>query len=122
MGVDELADLLLHAFQRGINLWDTEYQYGTYPHVGKALKQIRREDVVLVTKIISNTYEEAQRDLEDSLKAVGTDYFDVCLLHGLRTSEEFERRVGALEALVRLKDQGKVRSVGFSSHGMSALI
>jgi len=50
----ELAELLLYAFELGINFWDTAFQYGTYPHIREALKHINRSDVVITTKFITS--------------------------------------------------------------------
>jgi aryl-alcohol dehydrogenase-like predicted oxidoreductase len=121
MEVDELAGLLIFALEQGINFWDTAFQYGTDTHIRKALRQIRRFDVVLTTKFLTSSEKDTIKDFECSLKALDTEYFDVCLIHAVRTGSEFKKRFGALEALLRLKDQGKVRAVGFSSHGISAL-
>jgi aryl-alcohol dehydrogenase-like predicted oxidoreductase len=121
MEVDELAGLLIFALEQGVNFWDTAFQYGTDTHIKKALKQIHRSDVVLTTKFITSTEKETIRDFEYSLKALDTDYFDVCLVHAVRTRSEFKKKLGALDAMLKLKDQGKVRAVGFSSHGVCAL-
>ena len=121
MDVDELAGLLLFALERGVNFWDTALQYGTYPHIRKALKRVGRSEVILTTKFTTSAEKNTIKDFEYSLKALDTDYFDVCLVHGVRTGSEFKKRFGALDAMLRLKDQGKVRAVGFSSHGVSAL-
>lgn len=121
MNVGELAGLLVFAFEQGIDLWDTAFQYGTDSSIRKALKQIRRSDIILTTKFIASAERDTIRDFEYSLKSLGTDYFDVCLLHAVRTRSEFKKRFGALDAMLRLKDQGKVRAVGFSSHGVSAM-
>jgi aryl-alcohol dehydrogenase-like predicted oxidoreductase len=122
MDEDELAGLLIFALEQGVNFWDTAFQYGTYTHIKKALKQVRRSEVVLTTKFITSAEKDTIRDFEYSLKALDTDYLDVCLLHAVRTGREFKKRFGALDAMLRLKEQGKVRAVGFSSHGLSGLI
>jgi predicted aldo/keto reductase-like oxidoreductase len=121
MSRDELAGLLLHALDRGINHWDTALQYGTYPHIRHALRSVPRSEVVLSTKLVTIGGHDTTDGLERSLKEVGTDYFDVCLMHGVRSGREFRQRMGVLDALLRFKEQGKLRAVGFSSHGLDAL-
>ena len=121
LGKRELAEVLLYAFDHGINFWDTAFQYRTYPHVRGALKNIKRSDVVLVTKLTTADTKETIRDFDFSLREVETDYFDVCLIHGVRKETEFKKRIGAFEALLKLKHEGKIRAVGLSSHGLSAL-
>jgi aryl-alcohol dehydrogenase-like predicted oxidoreductase len=121
MGEDELAGLLVFAFDRGITLWDTAFQYGTYPHIKRALTQVRRSDVVITTKFATPDERDILKNFDITLRDLDTDYIDVCLLHGVRTESELKKRAGALEALVRLKEKGKVRAVGLSSHGLGAL-
>lgn len=117
----ELAEILIFAYENGINFWDTAFQYHTYPHIKEALKKVRRSDIVLVTKLTTADAKGTLRDFDFSLKELNTDYFDVCLIHGVRKESEFKRRMGAFETLLKLKHEGKIRAVGLSSHGLSAL-
>lgn len=121
MDKKELAGLLLFAFENGINFWDTAFQYKTHGHIKEALKHIRRRDVVITTKLITSGKKDTIRDFKVSLKQMGIDYVDICLLHGIRTEREFKARAGALDTLFEFKRQGRVRAVGMSSHGLSAL-
>jgi aryl-alcohol dehydrogenase-like predicted oxidoreductase len=121
MDVNELAGLLVYAFEKGINFWDTAFRYGTYPHIREALRRTGRDGIVLATKFITSSVDDTLKDFESSLRALDTDYLDICLLHGVRTRIEFKKRLGALETLIRLRDEGKVVAVGFSSHGLGAL-
>ena len=121
MDKNELARLLLYALDCGINLWDTAFQYNTYPHIKEALKQVSRKDVVLTTKFSAAKEKETLRDFNITLKDLNTDYIDVCLFHGVRTNAELQMRTGAFNAMVKLKKEGKIRAVGLSSHGLSAL-
>jgi predicted aldo/keto reductase-like oxidoreductase len=121
MDKNELSKLLLYALDCGINFWDTAFQYNTYPHIREALKQVSRKDVVLATKLTMANEKETIRDFNITLKDLSTDYIDVCLLYGVRTNTELQARYGALSAMVKLKEEGKVRAVGLSSHGLSTL-
>jgi predicted aldo/keto reductase-like oxidoreductase len=121
MSKKELADLLIFAFDKGITFWDTAFQYKTYPHIKEALKHVNRADIVLTTKLTTTDEEHTVRDFHTSLKELNIDYFDVCLLHGVRTEAEFKRRLSAFTALQKLKNEGKIRAVGISTHGLSAL-
>ena len=121
MDKNELARLLLYALDRGINLWDTAFQYNTYPHIKEALKQVGRKDVVLTTKFSAANEKETIRDFNITLKDLNIDYVDICLLHGVRTDTELQMRSGAFNAMVKLKKEGKVRAVGLSLHGLGAL-
>lgn len=117
----ELSALLIFAFNHGINFWDTAFQYETYPHIKEALKQVKRSDVVITTKLLTSNKKDTIRDFNASLKALNVDYIDVCLLHGIRTEQELKRHFNALNTLLEFKREGKIRAVGLSSHGLSAL-
>jgi len=121
MSPGELAGLLLFAFDRGVNFWDTAMQYRTHPHVREALRGVRRSDVVIATKLTASGTKDALREFNSALKELGVDYIDICLLHAVRTEHELEARAGALDTLLELKEKGKVRAVGMSSHGLEAL-
>ncbi|HDY67140.1 hypothetical protein LCGC14_1685490 [marine sediment metagenome] len=121
MDKNELAKLLLYSFDCGINLWDTAFQYNTYPHIKEALKQVNRKDVVLATKLTTANEKETIRDFNITLKDLNIDYVDICLLHGVRTDTELQKRSGAFNTMVKLKKQGKIRAIGLSSHGLSVL-
>jgi predicted aldo/keto reductase-like oxidoreductase len=117
----ELADLLIYAFDQGINFWDTAITYETHLHLREALRHIRRSDVVITTKLNTTYKKETERDFEISLKELAVDYIDVCLVHGVRTESELKKRRGALDLMLELKEKGVIRAVGISSHGLSAL-
>ena len=121
METKELSRLLLYSLDCGINHWDTAFQYNTYTHIKKALQQIRRSDVVLTTKFSAAHEKETIRDFNITLKDLNVEYVDVCLLHGVRTNTELKMRSGALDAMVKLKKEGKIRAIGLSSHGLSVL-
>jgi len=121
MGEKDLAELLVFAFHKGITFWDTAFQYRTYPHIRQALKHITRPDIILTTKVVTCNEKDTRRDFHISLQELDVEYIDICLLHGVRTEREFLRRSGAFGALLKLKQEGKVRAVGVSTHGLSAL-
>ncbi len=121
MGEKKLAGLLVYAFERGINFWDTAFQYGTHKHVREALRHVKRSDVIITTKLTTSKKKDTIRDLNSSLKELDVDYVDVCLVHGVRTEFELKRRRRALDELLELKSKGLIRAVGISSHGLSAL-
>jgi predicted aldo/keto reductase-like oxidoreductase len=117
----ELADILIYAYERGINFWDTAYSYGTYPHIHETLKHVPRDKVVIATKFSDSLEKDMNQKIEDTLKMLKTDYIDICLLHGVRNAFEMKMRAGALKALVRAKEKGYIRSIGVSAHGIGAI-
>jgi aryl-alcohol dehydrogenase-like predicted oxidoreductase len=121
LGVGELASLLRLAYDHGVTFWDTADAYGSHPHVAKALAGLPRDEVVIATKTTSRTGAQAARDVERFLRELGTDVLDVVLLHFVTQADWPQRYAGAMEALSRAKEQGKVRAVGVSCHGLGAL-
>ena len=86
MNEKELAELLLYAFELGINFLDTAFQYGTYSHIREALKHINRSDVVITTKLITSNKKDTIRDFDTSLRKLSEDKF--CrTLYGFKQSD-----------------------------------
>lgn len=117
----QMADVLIYAYDRGINFWDTAYSYGMYPHFREALKQIPRERIIIATKFSDSSGKSIVVKITETLRALNTDYLDICLLHGVRNAFEIKMRSGALKALIKAKEKGYVRNVGVSSHGIGAI-
>jgi aryl-alcohol dehydrogenase-like predicted oxidoreductase len=121
LGVEGLANLLRLAYDRGIRFWDAADQYGSHPHVARALQGIPRDSVVIATKTNSRTARAVTKDIERFLRELSVDVLDVVLLHFMTQSDWPRRYTGAMEALSRAKEQGKVRAVGVSCHGLAPL-
>jgi aryl-alcohol dehydrogenase-like predicted oxidoreductase len=121
LGVDGLASLLRLAHDHGVNFWDAADEYGSHPHVARALQGIPRHKVVIATKTTSRDAAQVTRDVERFLREIDTDVLDIVLLHFMTQADWPQRYAGAMEALSRAKEQGKVRAVGVSCHGLGAL-
>ena len=114
--------LVLDAFNRGVNLFDTAPNYAQTNSerlLGEALHG-KREDVVLVSKFGHRpegpkdfSVEWFWKSLEGSLKRLKTDYLDVMLLHNPDASM-YEGKDPLWEALDRARQQGKIRHYGAS--------
>ena len=84
--------IIRQAIDLGVNLFDTAAAYGTEEVLGKAIKSVRREEVVICTKApfsFSNphsTPEGIVASLDKSLRQLDTDYIDVYQLHGVPPS------------------------------------
>ncbi len=112
-------EVIAMAFDHGVNYVDTARRYMNGRNeeiVGRALKG-RRGKVYVATKIRSSSRrkEAVFKDVEESLEALGTDYIDVIQLHNLDGRQRVfipETR----EALLRLREQGKVRFFGVTTH------
>ena len=106
------------ALEVGYRHIDTAAAYGNEREVGEALRRsgVPREDVVLETKVwISDYgYDATMHAWEKSARKLGVDQIDVLILHQPLPSD-FDRTIGAYEALQKLLDQEKVRAIGVSN-------
>jgi len=107
------------AIGNGINYFDVAPSYGdAEDHLGPALEPYRK-NVFLACKTGERTKDKAQQELEQSLKKLRTDHFDLYQLHGMTTKEDFETAMGpngAIETFEDAKKNGLVRYLGFSAH------
>lgn len=86
--------------------------------LGRALEG-RRDQVVLASKSGARDGDGIRRDLEASLAALRTDHIEFYFFHGVNTLEDLDTITGsggALEALLKARDEGLIAGMGFSSH------
>lgn len=121
-GTAESVGIVRHALDLGVNFIDTAEAYGTEPLVGEALRDVDRQTVILSTKkspTEDNQPINAARltlGLEQSLARLQTDYVDIYHLHGVR-ADRYDHAVDELvPALLRLREQGKIRFLGITEH------
>ena len=119
---DESARLILDAADLGITFIDTAPAYGTEGVVGKALKSLRRDQMVVATKahVFRNgewtTPEKLVASLDNSLRLMGTDYVDVFNLHGVEVPH-YEHSKNVLgPVLLEQKRKGKIRHIGMTEN------
>lgn len=120
--LDEQASesIIQHALSLGINFFDTanSYSKGTSEeYLGKAiLKNVARDKVVLASKVYFNegrlSKAAIHREIEGTLKRLGTDYLDLYIIHRFDYQTPMEETMLALHELVQ---QGKVRALGASA-------
>ena len=120
-----LVDMLHAANGVGLNYLDTAPDYGggfSEDIIGEAVKG-RRDECIIATKTEAFDPKGIIADVDGSLKRLGVDVIDVLQFHGGWFSEDETRQVlgdGGLETYQRIRDQGKVRFLGFSADGPSA--
>ncbi|GIH15719.1 aldo/keto reductase [Rugosimonospora africana] len=121
---DDSVKIIHAALDAGINFVDTADVYSrgeSEEIVGKALRD-RRDDVVLATKVhgvmgddpnmSGNSRRWIIREVENSLRRLGTDYLDLYQIHRPDPETDIEETLSALTDLVRA---GKVRAIGSST-------
>ena len=117
----EVADFLVHAFERGVTWWDTSDDYGSQPHVRAACARVGRSRVQITTKSHAPDAATLRSSLDASLRELGTDYVDIFLLHEVDSPHDLVRRDSAIHALTDLRKEGRARLVGLSTHNIDVL-
>lgn len=121
LGQERFTALVRHAYERGIRFFDAADMYGSHPYLKQALKGIPREKVVLQSKIISRTAEQAKKDLDRFRQELGTDYIDSVLIHVVTTPTWDEDFKGVRDVLSEAKERRVIKAHGVSCHGIGAL-
>lgn len=135
---DAVNDLVDYAIAHGVNYFDTAPPYVrglSEEATGIALSRHPRESYYLATKMSNfavgsdptatpeDVYRESVKMYHDSMKKLRTDYFDYYLLHVVGMGDGmpyFEKRFitsGVLDFLLREREAGRIRNLGFSYHG-----
>jgi 1-deoxyxylulose-5-phosphate synthase len=121
LGLHGLADLLRAGVDQGLNFWDLADAYGSHPHAREALKTVRREQVVIMTKSSSRDERGMRADLDRFRRELGVDQIDLVLLHCLTDAQWTTTAAGAMNALSDAKAKGIIRAHGVSCHSFGAL-
>ena len=120
----EAIRIVHEAIDAGVTFMDNAWEYHdgeSEKRMGKALAKGKRGRVFLMTKLCTHGRDAktAMRQLEDSLRRLGTDYLDLWQIHEVAYYNDPERHFmtgGAADALLAAKTQGKVRCIGFTGH------
>lgn len=117
---EDAVALVREAFDLGVNFFDTAAAYGTEAVLGRALKSMPRERVVIATKapfsLSANGSDPARavEALDRSLRQLGTDYIDVYQLHGVSPGSYDHALDRIAPVLLRERDKGKFRHLGIT--------
>ena len=115
--------LVTAALAEGYRHIDTAHYYGNEEAVGRGIADspVARDEIWLTTKILhpkAPPVSDVVVAAEDSLRRLGVDEVDLLLVHWPTSSTPLEK---ALEAFVRLRDQGKARAIGVSNFTVEQL-
>lgn len=114
---EEGTESIRSAIEAGYRLLDTAVNYENEQEVGEAVRRsgVPREELRVASKIPGrhHGYDEAIASTHDSLRRLGVDYLDLHLIHWPNPS--VDRYAEAWRALVDLREQGLVRSIGVSN-------
>ena len=118
---DKALEALNRAIDLGITYIDTAHSYGdgkSEERIGRVMAT-RRKEVILATKLMARTADDARRQIETSLKRLQTDRLDVLHIHDLKGPEDLaaiQATDGILKALYEARDQKVARAIGITCH------
>ena len=124
---ENLAATIHRAVELGINHIETARGYGTSEmQLGAVLPQLPRDKILVQTKVAPKaTAAEFLKTFETSMAYLKLDYVDLFSLHGINTRQLLDWSVGkngCLAAARQLQREGRVRFIGFSTHGTTDII
>jgi aryl-alcohol dehydrogenase-like predicted oxidoreductase len=124
---DEAIRIVHAAIESGINFCDNCWDYNggeSEVRLGRALVRGWRDRVFLMTKIDGRDARTATRQIEESLSRLQTDHIDLLQFHEVVRMNDPERVFapgGAIEAVLKAREQGKLRYIGFTGHKSPAI-
>jgi aryl-alcohol dehydrogenase-like predicted oxidoreductase len=121
LGMRGLPDLLREGVDEGLSFWDLADGYGSHPYAREALKSVKRERVVIMSKTRATSEREMRADLDRFRQEIGADVIDIVLLHCMTSSDWPTEKAGAMSVLSEAKEKGIIRAHGVSCHSLGAL-
>ena len=119
--LEEGAEVVRYAYEKGINLFDTAQYYETYPYIREAFKNVdmsagNPDRPIIASKSLDHTYEEMEAAIHECLDALGIDRIDIFKMHEVRQEPDWSDRAGAWQCLIDYKKKGIVGAIGVSTH------
>ena len=122
---DKAIPMLLKAYEAGVNYFDTAHMYchdNSQYTLGKAMKNVKREDVMLATKQPLHLVEKTsdyRKVLDDQLSRLDTPYIDFYHFHGINKGA-YDGKIKPLKLMNEARkaiDEGLIKHMSFSFHG-----
>jgi hypothetical protein len=122
-----LEATIRRSVELGINHIETARGYGSSEmQLGQILPKFPREELIVQTKVSpKKDSQQFRADFDTSLQYLNLEYVDLLGLHGINTLEHLEESIrpgGCLDEAKKLQQEGKVRYIGFSTHGATDVI
>ncbi len=134
--LQEGADLVRYAYERGFRFFDTAQYYETYPYIRAAFGELPErkgehghpglpavdcsrtnpDRPVIASKCLDVTYDEMEAAIRECLEELALDFIDIFLLHEVRQDPDWEYRSGAWQCLQDYKARGIIGAIGVSTH------
>ena len=122
--IENAADaerMIERSMELGVRFFDNARRYvdgRAEEYMGRYLTPKYRDEIFLMTKAPAKTAAGVRRQLDESLKALKTDYVDLWQIHALGSPEDVNNRLeaGILDVFLEAKENGKARYIGFTGH------
>ena len=125
--LQEGAEVVRYAYERGIRFFDTAQYYETYPYIRAAFSELPGKPAIdcspqnpdrpiIVSKCLDLSYEEMEAAIAECLEALALEYIDIFLLHEVRQYPDWEQRSGAWQCLLDYRARGIIGAIGVSTH------
>jgi 1-deoxyxylulose-5-phosphate synthase len=128
LGMKGFVELAQYAYDKGIKFFDTADMYGSHEYVREALKVIPRDKVSILTKVMVYDQEgwykkePFQTSLDRFRTEIGTDQFDIFLLHCMTNGQWSTEYKKYMDEVSKAKEKGIFKTVGISCHDYDALV
>jgi len=122
LSIDEAVAVLRRAYDKGVTFYDTANAYiCSEDKIGRAFAGMR-DKIVLATKTGKRDAAGAAEHIDTSLRLLRTDHIDLYQFHQVSQEKDWQAISGpggALEAVLKAKEQGKIGHIGLTSHNLS---
>ena len=117
----EAERMVERSMELGVRFFDNARRYHdgrSEEYMGKFLTPKYRDQIFLMSKAPAKTGKGVQQQLDESLKALKTDYLDLWQIHTFTTPQDVDNRLrdGVLDVFLEAKEKGKTRYLGFTGH------
>lgn len=120
MGLDDNDAIRLYkrAIDSGVTYIDTAPGYENAQRQLSLALEGCRDEIFLTTKVPTSNGDEFTKELETNLQTLKTDYIDLAYIHsvGNQDIDELLSSIGSLQALLKVKERGLARFIGFTAH------
>ena len=121
LGQTAFVNQFVYGYNQGLTFFETAADYGAHPYIAAAVRQVGRDNVVILTKTEAQTAADMQADLDKFRTDLGVDMIDIVLLHNKQSATWTTECAGAMDVLSQAKQSGIIRAHGVSCHTLAAL-
>lgn len=117
-------DIIKRSYNQGINLIETSWEYNE-PRIERAISQIKgkQKKVYIAAKSTATSQEDMHAAVSHSLSNLKKEYVDIYQLHFVKDAQDLNQRLnGALKALKKEQNHGRIKFIGITGHHIPTLI